>query len=85
MPDYEWIIPRKMLDYYVNQADGIEEAQKQLYLAVITGEVRAKLNDRILGPEWLKQVSLLKQEHPFTLPPDLLLSVEDAKRKWGDK
>jgi hypothetical protein len=38
-----------MLDYYVNQADGIEEAQKQLYLAVITGEVRAKLNGRLLG------------------------------------
>jgi hypothetical protein len=82
MPDYEWIGPRKMVDYYVDIGQGYDRAEKQLYLAVIKGDVRAKLNGRELGPEWLKQVSLMKYERPFTLPPDLRLSVEDAKRIW---
>ena len=37
----------------------------------------------MLGPEWLKQIAAMKfDDNPFTLPPDLELSVEDAKRLW---
>ena len=54
MPDTEWTSPRKMMDYYMDQSDGIEACEKRLYLAVINGEVRARLMGRMLGPEWLK-------------------------------
>jgi hypothetical protein len=80
--DTESTSPRKMMDYYMDQSDGIEATQKRLYLAVIKGDVRARLNGRILGPEWLKQIEALKYDDPFTLPPDLELSTEDAKRLW---
>jgi hypothetical protein len=80
--DTEWTSPRKMMDYYMDQSDGIEATQKRLYLAVIKGDVRARLKGRVLGPEWLKQIEALKYDDPFTLPPDLELSVEDAKRIW---
>ena len=80
MPDTEWTSPRKMMDYYMDQSDGIEPTQKRLYLAVIKGEVRARLKGRVLGPEWLKQIaSLTYDDNPFTLPPDLELSVEDGE------
>ena len=83
MPTTEWTSPRKVMDYYMDQSDGIEACQKRLYLAVIKGEVRARLKGRVLGPEWLKQIAAMKfDDNPFTLPPDLELSVEDAKRLW---
>jgi hypothetical protein len=44
--------------------------------------VRVRLNGRILGPEWLKQIEALKYDDPFTLPPNLELSTEDAKPLW---
>jgi len=57
MPRTEWTSPRKMMDYLMDQSDGIEACQKRLYLAVIKGEVRARLKGRVLGPEWLKQIA----------------------------
>jgi hypothetical protein len=42
--------------------------------------VRARLNGRILR---LDQIALMGQINPFSLPPDLELSIEDARRKWG--
>ena len=66
----------------MDQSDGIGATQKRLYLAVVKGEVRARLKGRVLGPEWLKQIAALKYDDPFTLPSDLELSVEDAKRLW---
>jgi hypothetical protein len=79
----QWLRPMKLREYYVDHAvSDVHGAEKQLYLAVIKGEVRAMLNGRVLGPGWLKQVERLKYDDPFTLPPDLELSVEDAKRKW---
>ena len=62
MPDTEWTSPRKMMDYYMDQSDGIEACQKRLYLAVIKGEVRARLKGRVLGPEWLKQIAAMKYD-----------------------
>ena len=85
MTDPEWLSPRKLREYYVDSAtNDIQTSEKELYVAVITGDVRARLKGRVLGPEWLKQVAKLKTDetNPFALPPDLELSVEDAKRKW---
>jgi hypothetical protein len=81
----EWLRPLKLREYYVDHRySDAQEAEKQLYLAVIRGEVRARLNGRVLGPEWLKQVSRLTDPlGPWVLPPDLELSVEDAERLWG--
>ena len=64
----------------MDQSDGIEACEKRLYLAVIKGEVRACLKDRVLGPEWLKQIAAMKYDDPFTLRPEL--SVQDAKKLW---
>ena len=67
----------------MDQSDGIEACQKRLYLAVMKDEVRVRLKGRVLGPEWLKQIAAMTyDDNPFTLPPDLELSVEDAKRLW---
>ena len=43
------------------------------------------MKNRVFGPEWLKQIAQLKvdEANPFALPPDIELSVEDAKRKWA--
>jgi hypothetical protein len=56
-----------------------------LFLSVTKGEVRARSKNRVFGPEWLKQIAQLKvdEANPFALPPDIELSVEDAKRKWA--
>jgi hypothetical protein len=85
MSEYEWVRPSKMREFHVDPLFGdVHEAERQLYLAVIRGDVRARLNGRVLGPEWLKQVGSMKDPSgPFVLPPDLELSVEDAKRLWG--
>ena len=42
--------------------------------------MRACLKDRVFGPEWLKQIAAMKYDEPFTLPPDLELSVQDVKK-----
>ena len=86
MSDSEWLSPMKLREYYVDHAfDDVREAEKQLFLAVITREVRARRKGRMFGPEWLKQLARLKVDdaNPFALPPDIELSVEDAKRKWA--
>ena len=64
----------------------ISDANKQLYLAVVGGRVRARLNGRELGPETRKSyLANLKHDDddPFALPPDIELSVDDARREWG--
>ncbi len=85
MTEDQWLRPSIMRERYVDHVfSSVEQADKQLYLAVINGDVRARLNGRVLGPEWLKQVSKLETDgtNPFALPPDLELSVEDAERVW---
>jgi hypothetical protein len=81
----KWLLPGKIREYYVERPDttDVMDCYKQIYLAVITGEVRARLHGRVLGPERLKQIAKLNDpDNPFALPPDLELSVEDAQRKW---
>jgi hypothetical protein len=82
----EWLRPSKLREYYVDHRfDDVKEAERQLYLAVIRGEVRARRKGRMFGPEWLKQISKMKfdDNDAFALPPDIELSVEDAKCIWG--
>ena len=81
----EWLRPLKILEYVEHPFSDMKEAERQLYLAVIRGEVRARSKGIILGPEWLKQISKMKfhDKNPFALPPDIELSVEDVTRIWG--
>jgi len=48
------------------------------------GEVRTRLKGRVLGPEWLKQISKMTflEGESFALPGDV---VEDVRRKFGTK
>jgi hypothetical protein len=79
----KWLSPQKMLDYQVVRRFGeVAEAERQLYLAVVRGDVRARLNGKILGPEWLKQLCRMKisDAAAFVSPPDIELAAEDAPR-----
>ena len=81
MADIEWLPARQLREIYVDPvAADIPDAQGRLYLAVVTGEVRARLKGRILNH---KQVGLMSSISPFNFPADIELSVEDARRKWG--
>jgi hypothetical protein len=84
----KWMSPLKVRKYYVDHAKGIdtvEEAEKRLWLAVMGGTVRARRNGVIYGPKWLKQLAKITfmEGEPFALPPDVELSVEDARRLFG--
>jgi len=82
----EWLRPMKLREYYADHRfDDVNEAERQLYFAVIGGKVRARSKGRVFGPEWLAQLSKMKfsAESAYTLPPDIELSVEDAERLWG--
>ena len=79
----KWLSPQKMLDYHIVRRFGdVAEAERQLYLAVVRGDVRARLNGKILGPEWLKQLCRMKisEASSFALPRDIELAAEDAPR-----
>jgi hypothetical protein len=42
MTDYRWVSPTKLRQYHMDHiVKDAEEAEKQLYFAVISGEVRA--------------------------------------------
>jgi hypothetical protein len=74
---YEWTSPRKMLFYHMDQSD---DAQRRPFQAVIKGEVRARVNGRVLGPKLVKQVEAMEQDEPFTLPPE----ARSAVGLWRD-
>jgi hypothetical protein len=57
-----------------------QDAQTRLYLAVITDQVRARSKGRTLS---LNQIALMSDINPFNLPPDIELSVVDARRRCG--
>jgi hypothetical protein len=82
----EWLPPGKLVEYYVEDRFGdVNEADRQLYFAVIRGEVRARHQGKILGPEELKKISKRKwdPQSDFGLPADIGLSVEDAERVFA--
>ncbi len=81
MVQFEWLPAPKVREYYVDPTVGdTQEAQRVLYLAVATGQVRARSKGRVLR---LNQIALMEQINPFSMPPDIELSIEDARRKWG--
>ena len=81
MAELEWLPAPKLCKYYVEPAVGdVQEARRVLYLAVVTGQVRARSKGRVLH---LNQIVSRKEINPFGMPPDIELSIEDARRKWG--
>ena len=66
----------------VSVAASVAEAERQLYLAVVRGDVRARLNGKILGPEWLKQLCRMKisEASSFALPRDIVKRERPRRR-----
>jgi hypothetical protein len=86
MANYEWLSPEKILETYVQPVfSDFPEAEKDLRIAVITGEVRAPYRGEIIGPEIRAQIarSVYDSKNPAALPPDIEISVEDAERVWS--
>jgi hypothetical protein len=81
----QWLRPLKIIEDMAHLFNNADDAEKELYLAVIRGEVRARSKGIVLGPEWLKQLSKLKvhDTNPFALPPDIQVSVDDTRKVWG--
>jgi hypothetical protein len=77
----------KLREYYVDQfVTNVRDAEYQLYWAVVDGNIRARHSGRLLTPE---EVYALRNKNwssvegdLYALPPDLELSVEDAKHIW---
>ena len=58
MAEFGWLPAPKLREYYVDPAvGGGQEAQRVLYLTVVTGQVRARLKGRILR---LDQIALAR-------------------------
>jgi hypothetical protein len=77
----------KLREYYVDQfVSNVKDAEYQLYWAVVDGNIRARHGGRLLTPEEvyaLRNKSWSSVEGDlYALPPDLELSVEDAKHIW---
>jgi hypothetical protein len=64
-------------DYYVDVPN------KQLFVAVAAGEVRARCEGAIVDPQRLRPFAF-DDTDPHALPPDVDLSVLDAQQKWGE-
>jgi hypothetical protein len=85
MAKYEWLSPRKILENYVYPAfSDFAEAEKDLSIAVITGEVRARYQGEIISSQMRAQIarSVYDPQSPAALPPDIEISVEDAEKVW---
>jgi hypothetical protein len=85
MSNSEWLRPLKILESYVYPAfSDLAEAEKDLRIAVITGEVRARFQGEIIGRELRGQIATTVYEdgNSAALPPDIHISVEDAERVW---
>jgi hypothetical protein len=61
---------------------GRRDAEFQLYMAVIEGEVEARLRGVLIVPPELRARLAALNNPPYTLPPDLELSVADIERIW---
>ena len=82
-----WVHPGKLAEYFEHCFPGPKEADKQIFHAVIRGEIRSKAtpDGPILGAEQLKRISRHKwdPDSDFGLPGDLGLSVEDAEEVFA--
>jgi len=82
-----WLRPLKLREYYVDPfVPHVRDADYQLYWAVMDGSIRARLKGRTLTK---KEAGKLRESRwgdegdDHALPPDIDLSVEDAKLIWG--
>jgi hypothetical protein len=83
----QWLRPMKLREYYVDQfVTDVRDAEYQLYWAVVDGNIRARHGGRLLTIEEryaLRNTSWSSVKGDlYALPPDLELSVEDAKHIW---
>jgi hypothetical protein len=80
---YGWVRPYKIEEDIVDRWFGgdWDECQKQLYLAVMRGEVRAMHGGKPLDLEKLRDYTQGRSGSgtPYTLPPDIQLNDEDVK------
>ena len=58
----------------------VGEAEKDLRISVITGEVRARFQGETVGPEVRGQIA---RTYPEALPQDIEISIEDAERVYS--
>ena len=85
----QWLRPLKLLEHVIEWAPsvrGVEDAEYQLYWAVIEGNVRARLEGKDLDAATRERLRTTRwsddpNEH-WELPADIELSVEDAERIW---
>ena len=81
----EWLRPQKILDYILSRRfDKMEQAERQLYWAVVRGRVRSRhYTGPMLNPPDLERIEcmVVLEGAPYTLPPDIEVSVEDAERE----
>jgi hypothetical protein len=64
MADIEWLPAPQLREHYVDPiATDMSDAERRLYLAVVTGQVRARMKGRILD---YKQIALTNEwRHPL--------------------
>jgi hypothetical protein len=76
MADIDWLPPAKLREHYVDPvAVDAQDAQRVLYLAVITGQVRSRCKGHILR---LDQIGAMRDINPFSLPPDCVIRRKAA-------
>jgi hypothetical protein len=83
-----WVSPRELCEYYIEHVvQSKDDAEYQLYVAVTDGLIRAKHNDRILTREEAAALGDSPWSNAegdfYALPPDLEVSVDDAKNLFG--
>jgi hypothetical protein len=79
--------PLKLREYYADflVPEEIEDTQRELHRAVISGDIRAKLNGRVLTKEEAAALGRTQwgdTDNAYALLSELALSVEDAERMW---
>jgi hypothetical protein len=83
MTSAEWLSSRKLREYHIDLVvPDVREASKQLFLAVASGEVRARCQGFVIDPQRFRPLAF-HDSNPFALPPDVELSLEDARQRWG--
>jgi hypothetical protein len=76
----EWLRPYKLAEYLSGyHFKDMDEAEREIYRAVLAGNVRGQHKGQPLTAEQLKKISAMRD-----LPPDIELNVDDAARLWGD-
>jgi hypothetical protein len=70
-PRAGWVSPRKLRQCHIDRVvEDVEEAEKQLYFAAISGEVRVRSQGKLFGPKTLQRMAGTRfdDENRFALP-----------------